>query len=121
MSVSKDRIRPAVSPSGSGDDLDLADLTFVCVSNVLDAVFKSTGSDRWWSGAQLAIAELARSGQNFDAGNLLEMVGEPHHPNYIGAVFAAAQRSKAIEQVGCRVAPDGRLLRIWHAPTTRTR
>jgi hypothetical protein len=41
------------------------------------------------------------------------MVGQPHPPNYIGAVFAAAQRSKAIEQVGCRVGGDGRLLRVW--------
>lgn len=72
----------------------------------------NTTADWWSAGAQLAIRQLAQNGY-FDADMLLDLMGEPPHSSYVGAAFASAWRAGVIEQVGCRVARDGRLVRIW--------
>ena len=65
----------------------------------------SNDADEWWAAALLAHRQLDRIGRG--------IVGEPPAPAYVGAVYAAAQRSKIIEAVGCRVGRNGRLLRVW--------
>jgi hypothetical protein len=79
----------------------------------LQQAINNAASDWWSQGAALALRQLALGGY-FDADMLLDLVGEPPHPAYVGAAFAAAWRSGLIEQVGCRVARDQRLLRVWH-------
>lgn len=74
---------------------------------------RSARGDWWYEQAQLAIRQLAAEGRGFDVDHLIDLVGEPPAPEYVGAALAAAHRSKHIEAVGARVARDGRLLRIW--------
>lgn len=69
--------------------------------------------DWWFVGASAAIRQLALAGRGFTADHLLDLVGEPTDPHYVGAAFAAARRSNIIEPVGCRVGRGGRLVRVW--------
>ena len=48
----------------------------------------------------MALKQLALSGRGFTVDNLLELVGAPTDPHYLGALFAAAQRLKIVEPVG---------------------
>lgn len=98
----------AVSPSK-----DLSSTSTAVYASGLDQAMTNAASDWWSQGAALALRQLALGGY-FDADMLLDLVGEPPHPAYVGAAFAAAWRSGLIEQVGCRVARDQRLLRVWH-------
>ena len=96
----------------SSKDLHHTPITGYAVGGLQQAI-DNASSDWWWTGAVQAIKQLAIVGY-FDADRLLNLVGEPPHPSYLGAAFAAAQRSGWIEAVGCRIAVDGRLLRVWH-------
>jgi hypothetical protein len=79
----------------------------------LECAIENASTDWWFAGALLAIKQLAISGRGFTADHLLDMVGAPSDPHYLGAVFAAAQRQHVIEPVGARVGRDGRLVRVW--------
>ena len=61
----------------------------------------------------MAIRQLAMSGRGFTVDNLLDLVGAPTDPHYLGALFAAAQRLKFVEPVGARVGRNERLVRVW--------
>src|SRR3712207_1453683 len=61
----------------------------------LDQAISNASTDWWSIGAAVAIRQLALGGY-FDADSLLDLVGEPPHPAYVGAAFAAAQRSAVI-------------------------
>jgi hypothetical protein len=79
----------------------------------LDRAIDNAATDWWFQGALLAIKQLGRSGRGFTADHVLDMVGAPTDPHYVGAVFAAAQRQRIVEAVGARVGRDGRLVRVW--------
>lgn len=81
----------------------------------IDRAIENASSDWWYVGALLYVRQIAQMGQGFTADDLLDAVGQPPAPEYVGAVFAAAYRSKLIEPVGCRVASDNRLVRVWWA------
>ena len=84
----------------------------------IDSAIAHAENDFWATGARLAIRQLALTDRGFDADHVLDMVGQPPSPECIGAVFAALQRTGAIETVGCRVGRDGRLLRVWFGTRT---
>jgi hypothetical protein len=108
-----DRSRPNGKSGAAPSDLGLADLNTSYAVDGLQTAIDNAASDWWWSGANLAIAQLARSGRGFDVDAVLDLVGQPEHPAYVGAAFAAAQRRGVIETVGARVGRGGRLRRVW--------
>ena len=79
----------------------------------LDRAIENAESDWWTTGALLAIQQLAKIGRGFDVDHVLDLVGEPTDPHYLGAAFAVARRQKIIEPVGARVGRGGRLVRVW--------
>jgi hypothetical protein len=79
----------------------------------LEQAIENASSDWWFQGALLAVSQLARSGRGFTVDHLLDMVGAPTDPHYVGAVFAAAQRQHIVEPVGAVVGRDCRLRRVW--------
>lgn len=81
----------------------------------VDVAIANASADWWFTGGLLAIRQLAMSGRGFTPCHVLEMVGEPPDPHYVGALFAAAVRKRIVEAVGCRVAADGRLVRVYWA------
>lgn len=117
MSPGQHRGRPlakdAASGTADGPVTNLNSTSTAVYAIGLDQAITNAASDWWSQGAALALHQLAL-GSYFDADTLLDLVGEPPHPAYVGAAFAAAWRSGLIEQVGCRVASDGRLVRVWH-------
>lgn len=116
MSSERDRGRPPQPPSAQASDpaKDLGSLSTAPYVSGLDQAIGN--ADPWWSScAATAIRHLASSAGTFDADMLLDLVGPPPHPAYVGAAFAGAWRSQVIEQAGCRVAVDGRLIRIWRS------
>lgn len=114
MTPGQHRGRPAQAASGQASDpaWDLGSTSKPEYSSGLQQAIDNASSDWWSSGAALAIRQLASVGY-FDADMLLDLVGEPPHGAYVGAAFAAAWRSGVNEQVGCRIARDGRLVRVW--------
>ncbi len=117
MSPGQHRGRPLAKDAASSEAVspakDLSSTSTAVYASGLDQAMSNAAGDWWSQGAALAIRQLALGGY-FDADMLLDLVGEPPHPAYVGATFAAAWRSGLIEQVGCRVARDQRLLRVWH-------
>ena len=79
----------------------------------LDQAIENASSDWWFQGASMAIKQLALSGRGFTVDNLLDLVGAPTDPHYLGAALAAAQRHRIIEPVGARAGRNGRLVRVW--------
>jgi hypothetical protein len=79
----------------------------------LEQAIDNAARDWWFQGAMVAIRQLALTGRGFTPDHLLDMVGAPTDPHYLGAVFAAAQRLKIVEAVGSRIGRDGRLVRVW--------
>lgn len=60
-------------------------------------------SEAWKRDADLAIDELAKSGNSFTAEDLRSMVGDPpNHPNAMGARFLKAAKRGLIIRVGYR-------------------
>lgn len=116
MSPGCDRGRPPQPPSTQASDpaKDLGSLSTAVYASGLDQAIGN--ADPWWSSsAATAIKYLASSAGSFDVDALLELVGRPPHPSYTGAALAAAWRSQVIRHAGCRVAGDGRLVRLWTA------
>lgn len=112
--VRKRRPSPGTPPAqASSPSKDLSSTSTAVYASGLDQAMSNAASDWWSQGAALALRQLALGGY-FDADMLLDLVGEPPHPAYVGAAFAAAWRSGLIEQVGCRVARDQRLVKVWH-------
>jgi len=99
----------------SGYDAGRAQMTET--ADGLGHAIDNASTDWWTQGALLAIQQLARGGRGFDVDHLLDMVGEPTDPHYLGAAFAMAQRLKITEPVGARVGRGGRLVRIWWGVT----
>jgi hypothetical protein len=79
----------------------------------LEQAIENASTDWWFQGALVAIKQLALSGRGFTVDHVLDMVGTPPDPHYVGALLAAAQRLKIVEPVGARVGRDGRLVRVW--------
>jgi hypothetical protein len=79
----------------------------------LERAIAKASADWWAQNALLAIQQLARSNRAFTAEHVLDMVGAPTDPHYVGAVFAIAQRKRIAEAVGATIGPDARLLRVW--------
>lgn len=117
MSPGQHRGRPLAKDAASSKAVspakDLSSTSMAVYASGLDQAISNAAGDWWTSGAMLAIRQLAMTGRGFDADHVITMCGMPSDGHYVGAVFAAAQRSKIIEAVGCRVAADGRLLRVW--------
>jgi hypothetical protein len=71
----------------------------------------------WREAAAEAIAELARSGEIFDAEDVRLLAGDPPSPNALGGAFLAARQSGLIEATGFRQAKriqrHGSWLRTW--------
>lgn len=87
----------------------------------LEAAIDNAHLDWWATGAQLALVQLAKAGRGFTVDDLLDLVGQPPAPQYVGAVLAAAQRLRLIEPVGCQIGRDGRMVRRWfRGPNART-
>jgi hypothetical protein len=84
----------------------------------LEQAIENASSDWWFQGALVAVKQLALSGRGFTADHVLDMVGAPTDPHYVGALFAAAQRLRIVEAVGARVGLDGRLARVWWGQPT---
>lgn len=107
-----DRSRPrqgAATEQSNG----LADLKSSYALAGVNAAIDNAATDWWFQGSLQAVKQLAMTGRGFTADHLLDMVGEPTDPHYVGAVFAVAQRQRIVEAVGCRIGAGGRLLRIW--------
>lgn len=102
------RAGPVITSSGRAPSISAAD-----DANGLDRAIANSASDWWTQGALLAIKQLARSGHGFTVDHVLDMVGAPTDPHYLGAVLASAQRQHIIERVGARVGRDGRLVGVW--------
>jgi hypothetical protein len=68
---------------------------------------------RWRRQAHAAIAQLADSGEEFTVDTLIGLVGRPPITRQLSGIFAAAKRRGQIEQVGAKVADDGRVVRRW--------
>lgn len=58
--------------------------------------------EAWKTACDLAIARLALTGQEFTAEDVRRAVGDPHHPNAMGARFNVAAKQGVIEHVGYR-------------------
>lgn len=56
----------------------------------------------WRAAADVAIAELAASGEEFTAEDVRRIAGDPTHPNAMGARFRAAAQAGIIRRVGYR-------------------
>lgn len=71
----------------------------------------------WRVLADEAIGDLARTGREFSADNLVLRVGEPPVPNMLGGVFLAAAKRGLIRGVGyrpgTRPAAHARVQRVW--------
>jgi len=67
--------------------------------------------------AALAIGRLAMRGKMFTAEDVRELVGDPPHPNAMGAALRIASREGAIIACGWKEASrgsaHGRVLRLW--------
>lgn len=116
MTAGQHRGRPAQAASEQASDpsKDLSSTSRPGYPSGLDQAFDN--ADPWWSScAATAIRHLASSAGSFDVDHLLDLVGSPPHPAYVGAALAGAWRAQIIEQAGCRVASDGRLIRIWRS------
>lgn len=72
------------------------------------------GADDWWfTGAIRAIELLASRRGPFTVDDLIELAGPAPCPAYPGSVLAVARRQGLVEPHGCRLAPDGRMVRKW--------
>lgn len=71
----------------------------------------------WRAKAATAMDELAASGEEFSADQLVEKAGPPPHPNMLGPTFANAARADLINAVGFRQATrasaHARIQRTW--------
>lgn len=72
----------------------------------------------WLAWALDELAVLARTGLEFTAADLMQVVGAPDHPNRIGAAFRAARRTGLIEPTGSVVpstaaSRHGAIVRVW--------
>lgn len=74
-------------------------------------------SSDWRDKAAEAMAELAATGEEFSADDLVEKVGPPPHPNMLGPTFGNAARADLINAVGFRQATrasaHARVQRTW--------
>ena len=69
-------------------------------------VAASSAAGPWNDEADQAILELARSGEEFTADQLIERVGMPEHRNAVGARLSAAARRGWIQRTGDRQADN---------------
>ena len=120
MSPGRHRSRPVQTASEKiGPDEDL-NLKSSIGQSGLDCAIESASRDWWYQGAMVAVQQLARSGRGFDVDHVASLTGEPPAAVYWGALFAAATKLGVVEAVGCRVAGDGRLVRVyWGSPDAR--
>lgn len=73
----------------------------------------------WRAEAATAMDALILGGQEFDADDLVDMVGMPPRPNMLGGLFIGASRAKRIVPVGytqaTRPSSHARIQRTWKA------
>lgn len=66
----------------------------------IDRALHSPTSAPWRVVARAGLLELIRRGGEFTSEALTELVGQPPHPNQVGAVFNAAARGGLIRRTG---------------------
>lgn len=96
--------------SGPSKDHHLAPTSY---ADGLDMAVANASADWWFTGAMVALQQLAITARGFTVDHLVDLVGEPPDPHYLGSVFSAAQKMSMVEAVGCKVGRGGRLVRVW--------